>query len=134
MEGLHGCPVLPENLLCSLTVSLCFNVVPCPLIICSLSSGSRGWSSSWPASYVVVRSLLKRMWSLHVASLQSFPFVPLAQMFHVALDSIFFLSVITLFARASATCGNSVLPASFGDLFSLKPQAVQWFTTLGTSL
>ena len=53
------------------------------------------------------------------------PLKLLAQMFYVALVSIFFLLVITLFARASATCGNSVLSASFGDLFSPKPQAVQ---------
>ena len=68
-----------------LTVSLCLIIFPlfsCPLTICPAGSGSVGRSSSRPASYAVVRrtswygsgsspsisSLLRRMWSLHVAS------------------------------------------------------------------
>ena len=73
-------PALSER---SQAVSLLFiMLVPCPLIICPAGSGSVGRSSSRPASYAVVRrtswygsgsipsisSLLRRMWSLQVAS------------------------------------------------------------------
>ena len=130
MEGLYGCParfflrtscVVWQSPIVDNGVPLVEQRLRWPeLLTASFVRLETYCSGSRPS----MRSQVRRMWSLHVASLFCWltcsPWLSTASL---SVGVCLFLCASLLLARASATCGNFVLSASFGDALSPKPQA-----------